>query len=140
MDAERFDRWTQGLDTRLSRRSLSGIAAGALATLGLGAAAVDAKKKNKNKKKKRKNKNKNNNDVPPVVPPGVNTTCINLTTACGNTAICQCRLDKNSVQTCSNIAVPPNGINFQPCQSNVNCGAGQVCDAAANLCLSTCAN
>jgi hypothetical protein len=136
VDAERFDRWTLGLDTRLSRRRLSGIAAGALATIGLGATAVDAKKKNKKKKKK----NNNNNDIPPVVPPGVNTTCINLGTACGNTAICQCRLDKGSVQTCSNVAVPPNGINFQPCQSNVNCGAGQVCDAAANVCLSTCAN
>ena len=137
MDAERFDRWTQGLDTRLSRRSLSGLAAGALATLGLGATAVDAKKKNKKKKKKRNN---NNNDIPPVVPPGVNTTCNNLGTPCGNTAICQCRLDKNSAQTCSNVAVPPNGINFQPCQSNINCGPGQVCDAAANICLSTCAN
>jgi hypothetical protein len=136
VDAERFDRWTQGLDTRLSRRSLSGLAAGALATLGLGAAAVDAKKK---KKRKKKNKN-DNNDIPPVVPPGVNTTCNNLGTPCGNTAICQCRLDKDSQQTCSNVAVPPNGINFVPCQSTINCGPGQVCDAAANLCLSTCAN
>ena len=132
VDAENFDRWTQGLDSRLSRRSLSGIAAGALATLGLGTAAVDAKKKKKKKKKKVV--------LPPVVPPGVNTTCNNLETPCGNTVICECRLDKNSAQVCSNITVAPNGINFQPCQANINCGAGQVCDAALNLCLSACAN
>ncbi len=138
MDAERFDRWTQGLDTRLSRRSLSGIAAGALASLGLGAAAVDAKKKNKKKKKKNKN---NNNDAPPVVPPGVNTTCQNLGTACGNTAICACALDKNSVQTCVDTANPPNGIGFfDICQSNLNCGPGEVCVTGANVCFKTCAN
>jgi hypothetical protein len=137
VDAERFDRWTQGLDTRLSRRSLSGLAAGALATLGLGAAAVDAKKKNKKKKKK----NKNNNNVPPIVPPGVNTTCQNLTTACGNTAICRCGLDKNSVQTCFDFVNPPNGVAFTDiCQQNINCGPGEVCLVGANVCVRTCAN
>ncbi len=108
------------------------MTAGTLATLGL-AATADAKKKKKKKKKK-------NVVVPPVVPPGVNTTCNNLGFACGNTVVCECRLDKNSAQVCSNIQIPPNGINFQPCQANVNCGAGQVCDAAASLCVSTCAN
>jgi hypothetical protein len=43
VDAERLDRWTQGLNSRLSRRSLSGITARALASLGL-AATADAKK------------------------------------------------------------------------------------------------
>ena len=132
MDGERFDRWTQALNSRISRRSLSTMTAGALATLGL-AATADAKKKKKKKKKK-------NVVVPPVVPPGVNTTCNNLGFACGNTVVCECRLDKNSAQICSNVQIPPNGINFQPCQANINCGAGQVCDAAASLCVSTCAN
>jgi hypothetical protein len=147
MDSEQFDRFTRSLDSRLSRRSLSrlglsGIAASALATLGLSAGAddADAKKKNKKKKNKKKNKNNDNDDAPAPLAPVANTTCNNLGTACGNTAICQCRVDKNSVQTCENVTIPPNGINFVPCQSNVNCGAGQVCDAAASVCVSTCAN
>jgi hypothetical protein len=136
VDGEKFDRWTQGLNARFSRRGLSGIAAGALATLGL-AATADAKKKKHKKKKKKK-------PSPPVtpLPPAINTSCQNLGTACGNTALCQCRLDKASVQTCENIVVPPDGINFadRPCISNVNCVAGTVCDAAASVCVSTCAN
>jgi hypothetical protein len=135
VDSERFDRWTKGLNTRLSRRSLSGITAGALATLGLAATAVDAKKKKKKKKKKK-------NNVPPIVPPGVNTTCNNLGFACGNTAICSCQLDKNSVQQCIDEANPPDGLNFnnRPCQANINCGAGEVCLTIANVCVRTCAN
>jgi hypothetical protein len=141
VDAERFDRWTQALEARLPRRGLSALAVSTLATLGLGAAAADAKnKKKKKRKKRRKKKNKNNPPLPPPLPPGANTSCQNLGTACGNTAICQCRLDKNSVQTCENVQIPPNGINFQLCQANVNCGPGQVCDAQASLCVSACAN
>lgn len=114
---------------------MSGIAAGALATVGL-AATVDAKKK-----KKKKNKNRNNN-VPPIVPPGVKTTCQNLETACGNTAICLCLLDKNSVQTCIDAENPPDGLNFnnRPCQQNINCGPGEVCLVGENVCVRTCAN
>jgi Cys-rich repeat protein len=53
-----------------------------------------------------------------------------------------CSLDKASVQTCENVVVPPDGISFnnRPCQSNANCGAGQVCDAAASVCVTACAN
>lgn len=56
MDGEQFDRLTQGLNTRISRRGLSGLAAGTLVALGL-AATTDAKNKHKNKDKK-KDKNK----------------------------------------------------------------------------------
>jgi hypothetical protein len=133
VDAENFDRWTQGLNARFSRRSLSGITAGALASLGL-AATVDAKKKKKKKKKK-------NNAAPPPVAPGVNTTCNNLGFACGNTAICVCELDKNSVQTCTDQDNPPNGIGFfDLCQSNANCRPGDVCSLNDNVCKKTCAN
>ena len=140
MDSEKFDRWTQGLNTRISRRGLSGIAAGTLAALGL-AATADAKKNNHKDKKKNKNKDKKKSP-PAVLPPTTNTTCVNLGTACGNTAVCQCRLDKNSVQTCENVVVPPDGVSFanQPCISNANCDAGTVCDASASVCVSACAN
>lgn len=142
MDGERFDRWTQGLNTRISRRGLSGLAAGTLGVLGL-AATADAKNKNKNKnKKKDKNKNKNKNESPEPLAPTINTTCVNLGTACGNTAVCQCRLDKASVQTCENVVVPPDGVSFanQPCISNANCDPGTVCDASASVCVTACAN
>ena len=137
MDAERFDRWTQALEARLPRRKLSALAVSSLAALGL---AADADAKKKKKKKRRKKKKNNSPPVPPPLPPGANTSCNNLGFPCGNTVVCECRLDKNSVQTCENIQIPPNGINFVPCQSNVNCGAGQVCDAAVSLCVSACAN
>jgi hypothetical protein len=137
VDSEHFDRWTQGLNTRFSRRGLSGLAAGTLAALGL-AATADAKNKHKNK---HKNKDKKKSPPPPLAPV-VNTTCVNLGTACGNTAVCQCRLDKGSVQTCENVVVPPDGVNFanQPCISNANCDAGTVCDASASVCVTACAN
>jgi hypothetical protein len=144
MDSEQFDRFTRSLDSRFSRRGLSrlglgGVAASALAALGLGAGDADAKKK---KKKKKKKKNKNNPPPPPPLQPLVNTTCQNLNTACGNTAICVCALDKGSVQTCIDTANPPDGINFanRPCQQNINCGAGEVCVTGANVCARTCAN
>lgn len=68
------------------------------------------------------------------------TTCQNLGTACGNTAICQCRLDKSSAQTCQNIVVAPDGVEFLPCDANDDCGPNQVCDAAESVCVSTCVN
>ncbi len=68
------------------------------------------------------------------------TACQNLGTACGNTAICQCRLDKSSAQTCQNITVAPDGAEFLPCDANDDCGPSQVCDAAESVCVSTCAN
>jgi hypothetical protein len=140
VDSAQFDRWTQGLNTRLSRRGLGGIAAGTLAALGL-AATTDAKNKHKNKNKDKK-KDNNKKSPPAPLPPAVNTTCVNLGTACGNTAVCQCRLDKASVQTCENVVVPPDGVSFanQPCISNANCDAGTVCDASASVCVSACAN
>ncbi len=140
MDDARFDRWTRGFDARISRRGLSGLAAGALATLGL-AADADAKKK-----KKKKGRKKASPPPPPAAPPvsppppAVNFTCSNLFTACGNTAVCQCRLNKNSQQVCMNTVVPPNGINFPPCQSQANCPAGQFCDAQFSQCALACAN
>ena len=143
MDSEQFDRLTQGLHTRISRRGLTGLAAGTLAAIGLGATA-DAKNKHKNKNKnKNKDKNKGNNSPPaPLDPPAQSTSCQNLGTACGNTAVCVCRLDKASVQTCENVVVPPDGISFanRPCISNANCVAGTVCDAAASVCVTACPN
>ena len=137
MDAERFDRWTRGLDSVVTRRKVGAIATGALGALGL-VATADAKKKKKKKKKKVVVV------VPPPAspppPPSVSFACANLTTACGNTAVCQCRLNKQSQQVCLNGFVPPNGINFQPCQSDINCGAGQFCDAQLSACFSACAN
>src|SRR3954467_2097881 len=99
VDSEQFDRWTQGLNTRFSRRGLSSIAAGTMAALGL-AATADAKKKKKKKKKP------SPLVPPPPLAPGTNTSCQNLGTACGNTALCLCSLDKASVQTCENIVIP----------------------------------
>ncbi len=78
--------------------------------------------------------------LPPVPPPSTSTACQNLGTACGNTAICQCRLDKSSVQTCENLAIPPDGDEFKACDTNEDCGRGQVCDAIEGLCVSTCLN
>jgi hypothetical protein len=135
VDDEQFDRLTQSVNSRFTRRGLGGLAAGALASLGLMATA-DAKKKKKKKKKP------SPPPPPSPLPPGTNTSCQNLGTACGNTAVCVCGLDKASVQTCENVVVPPDGISFnnRPCQSNVNCGAGQVCDAGASVCVSACPN
>jgi len=137
VDSEQFDRLTQSVNTRLSRRGLGGLAAGALASLGL-VAAADAKKKKKKKKKP------SPPPPPPPLPPGTNTSCTNLNTACGNTAVCLCGLDKNSAQVCMNEAIPPDGISFndRPCQSNANCGPGEVCDAffQPNVCVTACAN
>jgi hypothetical protein len=134
VDSEQFDRLTQWLTTRFSRRGLSGVAAGALATLGL-AATTDAKKKKKKKKKPAA-------PPPAPLPPGTNTTCQNLGTACGNTAVCVCTLDKSSNQICANVVVPPDGIDFdnRPCQTNANCAAGEVCDALEGICLTACPN
>jgi hypothetical protein len=128
MDDMRFDLWTRRLDTRLSRRGLSGVAAGALAALGL-ASASDAKKKKRKKKKKKKTPS-----------PTVSYSCGNLGTACGNTAVCQCRLNKSSKQVCMNVVTPPNGINFPPCQTNANCGSGQFCDLQFSQCTLACRN
>jgi hypothetical protein len=140
VNSEQFDQLTQALNTRISRRGLTGVAAGSLAAIGL-AASADAKNKHKNKNKN-KNKNKGNNSPPPPELPVANTTCVNLGTACGNTAVCQCRLDKGSVQTCENVVVPPDGISFanRPCISNANCDSGEVCDASASVCVTACAN
>jgi hypothetical protein len=77
----------------------------------------------------------------PLAPRGSgSTTCLNLGTACGNTAICQCRLDKRSEQTCQNVVIPPDGVAFRSCDTNDDCAAGLVCDATESFCRSTCAN
>lgn len=133
MDDARFDQMVRGLDFRLTRRRAGGLAAGALLALGL-AADSDAKKK----KRKKKKKNKGSSGVPGGG--GVNYLCGNLGAPCGNTLICQCRLNKNSQQVCMNTVTPPNGLNFQPCQSQANCGAGQYCDLLFNQCASACPN
>jgi hypothetical protein len=137
VDSEQFDRLTRSVNFRLSRRGLGGLAAGALASLGLMATA-DAKKKKKKKKKP------SPPPPPPPLPPGTNTSCQNLTTACGNTAVCVCSLDKASNQVCINDAQPPDGNSFndQPCLTNANCGAGTVCDDLfhTGFCVTACAN
>jgi hypothetical protein len=138
VDGEQFDRLTQSVNSRISRRGLGGLAAGALASLGM-VATADAKKKKKKKKKKQSPP-----PPPPPLPPGTNTSCQNLGTACGNTAICVCSLDKASNQVCINNVLPPDGNSFQdqPCLTNANCVAGTVCDAAfhAGFCVTACAN
>lgn len=134
MDDARFDNMARGLDSRLTRRRAGGLAAGALLALGL-AAESDAKKKKKKKKKK-------GGTAAPPPPPGggANFSCGNLGAPCGNTLICQCRLNKNSQQVCMNVVTPPNGINFPPCQSQANCPAGTFCDLQFSQCASACAN
>jgi hypothetical protein len=138
VDSEQFDRLTQSVNSRFSRRGFGGLAAGALASLGLMATA-DARKK------KKKKKNKPSPPPPPSpLPPGTNTSCQNLTTACGNTAVCVCSLDKASNQVCINIQQPPDGIDFEnrPCQTNANCAAGTVCDDGfqRGFCVTACPN
>ena len=133
MDDGRFDQIARGLDSRLTRRRAGGLAAGALLALGL-AAESDAKKKKKKKKKKK--------GGPSAPPPGggVNVACSNVGAPCGNTLVCSCRLNKNSQQVCLNGVTPPNGLNFQPCQSQANCPAGQYCDLFTSICATACAN
>lgn len=124
MDDVRFDRWTRGLDARISRRGLSGMVAGALAVVGL-ATDADAKKKKKKKKKK---------------PAKINYSCGNLGTPCGNTAVCQCRMTKSNQQICANGVNPPNGLFFLPCQTSANCPSGQICDLLNSICATACRN
>jgi hypothetical protein len=138
MDDARFDNLARGLDSRLTRRSAGGLAAGALLALGLGMDA-DARKKKKKKRKKKKNK-KNKGGSGGGGGSGVNYSCGNLGAPCGNTLICQCRLNKNSQQVCMNTVTPPNGISFPPCQSQANCPAGTYCDLQFSQCASACAN
>jgi hypothetical protein len=139
MDAERFDRWTRGLDTVVTRRGAGAIATGALGALGLMATA-DAKKKKKKKKKKKVVVIVPPPPPPPASPPpAVNYTCGNLGAPCGNTLVCRCRLNRDSQQVCMNeVVAPPGGFTF--CQSQVNCPAGTFCDAANFQCASACPN
>ena len=128
MDDARFDGMARGLDARLTRRRAGGLAAGALLALGL-VAESDAKKK----KKKTTGGTGGGGG-------GTNFSCGNLGAPCGNTLICQCRLNKNSQQVCMNTVTPPNGISFPPCQSQANCPAGTFCDLQFSQCASACAN
>jgi hypothetical protein len=132
MDDGRFDQMARGLDSRLTRRRAGGLAAGALLALGL-AVESDAKKKKKKKKKK------GGASAPPPGG-GVNFSCGNLGAPCGNTLICQCRLNKDSQQVCMNVVTPPGGLVFPPCQSQANCPAGTYCDLSFSQCASACAN
>jgi hypothetical protein len=120
MDDARFDRLARGFDAGMTRRGLGAVAAGAIAGLAL-VSDMDAKKKKRKSKKKK-------------------YTCGNLGLACGNTAVCQCRLNKSGKQVCMNVIIPPNGISFPPCQSQANCGAGQFCDLVFNQCALACPN
>ena len=132
MDDTRFASLARGLESRLSRRRAGGLAAGALLTLGL-ATNVDAKKK---KKKKKKNTGGSGGSAPPPPAPTVNYSCANVGARCGNTLVCQGRLDTASQQVCLNEVVG----TFQPCQSTINCPAGSYCDLASNRCGVPCAN
>lgn len=120
-----FDRWTRGIDARITRRGLGGLGAAALAALGL-MSGVEAKKRKKKNKKKNKKKGS-----------GVGYGCANLGAACSNTTVCQCRLNKDSSQVCVDVVNPPGGI-IVPCISEANCPAGQFCDFAANVCVRGC--
>jgi hypothetical protein len=130
MDDARFDEVARRLDTRLTRRRAGGLAAGALLALGL-AAESDAKKKKKKG---------GSGGTGGTGGGGVNFSCGNLGAPCGNTLICQCRLNKSSQQVCMNVVTPPNGISFPPCQSQANCPAGTYCDLQFSQCASACAN
>ena len=132
MDDARFDAMSRGLDAHLTRRRAGGLAAGALLALGL-AAESDAKKKKKKKKKKGGSGGTGGGG-------SVNISCSNVGAPCGNTLVCSCRFTKTNQQICLNGVTPPNGLNFQPCQSQANCPAGQYCDLLTSLCASTCAN
>lgn len=113
----------------------AGIFGGALGSLGL---SDDADAGNKRRRRKKK---KNKNRPPNPAPPGAVVSCQNLGTACGlggNTSICSCRLDKESQQTCVNFVNPPNGANFETCQTSANCPQGSVCEAFGGVCRSTC--
>lgn len=139
MDDERFDEMARGLDVRLTRRHAGGLATGALLALGL-AIDSDAKKKKKRKKKKKKKKNKGGGNGGGGGGGGVNISCANVGAPCGNTLVCSCRLTKTNQQICLNGVTPPNGIGFQPCQSQANCPAGQYCDLLTSICATACAN
>jgi hypothetical protein len=132
MDDARFDTMARGLDFRLTRRRAGGLAAGALLALGL--AGSDAKRKKKKKKKKGGSGGSGGSGG------GVNFSCGNLGAPCGNTLICQCRLNKSSQHVCMNTLTPPNEISFPPCQSQANCPAGTFCDLQFSQCASACAN
>lgn len=134
MDDARFDAIARGLDFRLTRRHAGGLATGALLALGL-AVETDAKKKKKKRKKKKKNKGGGSGGGG-----GVNISCANVGAPCGNTLVCSCRLTKTNQQICLNGVTPPNGIGFQPCQSQANCPAGQYCDLLTSICATACAN
>jgi hypothetical protein len=121
MDPEKFDRYMRLFGVRLSRRGLNGALVGALTTIGFSAPVRAVQKST-------------THQTSPI-----HVICQNLGTACGNTAECQCRLDKSSRQTCQNVADPPDHRAFAPCQTNANCPDGQVCDAAESVCMSTCA-
>ena len=127
MDDARFDNMARGLNSRLTRRRAGGLAAGALLALGL-AAESDAKKK----KKKGGSGGGGGSRV--------SFSCGNLGAPCGNTLICQCRLNKDSQQVCMNTVTPPGGLIFPPCQSQANCPAGTFCDLQFSQCASACAN
>jgi hypothetical protein len=97
MDEGDFDRWTQILGARLSRRrtAISAGGIGVLAALGL-ADTMEAKKKGKKKKKKKKRKN-TSDDIDDAAPPSA--TCIEITQECSGSGCCpglDCSLVFNS--------------------------------------------
>jgi hypothetical protein len=123
MDAQHFDRLTRHLGRRWSRRHLAGLLAVAVSTRpGLTRAAPVSGQR-----------------LPLAQRQEANTTCQNLGTACGDTRVCQCLLDKDSLQTCQNVVDPPSARGFAACQTSANCPPGQVCDARASVCRLTCA-
>ena len=93
MDSDVFDRWTRGLDERITRRGVRGVIAGALSALGA-IAAVGARKKKKKKKKKH----------PPLTCEGNLTACddvcVNLQTDEGHCSACGAACESN--ERCQN--------------------------------------
>ena len=123
MDAQQFDRLARSFGGHWSRRRVAGLLALAISTrhVPVRAAPVSGER------------------LPLAQSQDVNTTCQNLGTACGDTRVCQCLLDKDSVQTCQNVVDPPSERGFEACQTSANCPAGQVCDARVSVCRLTCA-
>jgi hypothetical protein len=144
---ETFDDLARSLaEEKPSRRKVLALAGTSLVSSTLVALGLreDAEAK-KRKKKKKKKKKKPPPPAPIPAPLGAVTSCQNIGFPCGlgaQTAICQCRFNKEGTGSCVNVGTPPNGITFVPCQQSINCVGGppQVCDAQASVCALTCQN